>query len=81
MPYYENISKASAAAAVNGPEVLAHITRAEFGRTPRERLEHLCEALSAAREIVEELERAIAVELTPVTPQRAREICRAAMEG
>jgi hypothetical protein len=66
MSHRAHISKALASASVLGSDILEQIVRADCDRDAESRIERLADALGMAREVVADLERALAAERSPV---------------
>ncbi len=62
MMYRHHISRASAAAIVDGPEIIVAMTHAGIAKDSAVRLEYLSEALTLAKGIVADIEAAVAAE-------------------
>jgi hypothetical protein len=68
MTYRPHLSTARASAAVNAPEIIEAVVRADYGRSAAERIECLREALDRARDLITDLEAALAVEQLQLRP-------------
>lgn len=62
MTYRAHICKASAAAMVNGPDMIASLTRASDAATPAQRLHHLKAAEKDCLDTLKDIHAAIATE-------------------
>lgn len=81
MTFLKHISVARAAAVVHGPDIIVQMVCASYARNSGERIECLNDALSSAKEIVQDIEAALAVEMQPATPAEAAQRCLSVVEG